>query len=119
MQPGDLTEYVEVQEFKEVQATDGSGDRIKSYQTIFPIYASKEDVSTKEFVSARASQIAISHRFIVRYSDVEPGTNWNKCRLFCDGLYYRIIAALADNRSGKEWVTLACESGVSKWQDQI
>lgn len=117
MQPGELTEYVEVQEYRETQATDGSGDRIKEYQTIFPIYASKEDVSTKEFISGRASQVAISHRFIVRFSDVEPGTNWNKCRLFCDGLYYRIIAGLSDNRTGKEWVTLACESGVLQWQD--
>ena len=50
MQPGELTEYVEVQEYRETQATDGSGDRIKEYQTIFPIYASKQDVSTKEFI---------------------------------------------------------------------
>lgn len=118
MQPGNLTEYVEVQSFKEIQTTDGSGDRIREYSTIFAVYAAKKDVSTKEFVSARAQQVAISHRFIIRFDDVEPGTDWRVCRLLCDGLYYRIIAALADDRTGKEWVTLACESGANQWLDR-
>ena len=54
---------------------------------------------------------------MLRQDDIEPNTDWTKCRLLCDGLYYRIIAPLRDNKTGREYITLACELGAYTWQD--
>lgn len=117
MQPGIFNHYVEVQKKKTVKATDDSGDRTTEYVTEFPVYADKVALSVRDFVASRANQSAISEKFQIRFTDIPIGINWLDYRLLCDGVYYRIIGPLSDNKGGNNWVTLACESGVTVWQD--
>ena len=117
MQPGQMNHYVEVQKKKLTVATDGSGDRTTEYITEFPVYADIDAQSVRDYIASRATQATITHRVVMRYSDA-PILDWRDYRLLCDGLFYRIIGALPDNRTGKEWITLACECGGYVWQDQ-
>lgn len=117
MQPGIFNHYVEVQKKKTVKAKDRSGDRTTEYVTEFPVYADKVALSVRDFVASRANQSAISEKFQIRFTDIPIGINWLDYRLLCDGVYYRIIGPLSDNKGGNNWVTLACESGVTVWQD--
>lgn len=117
MQSGSLNQYIEVQSQRPVLKTDGSGDRETVWTTIFPIYGRIVDASVRDFISARKEQKVIATRIMLRQDDIEPNTDWTKCRLLCDGLYYRIIAPLRDNKTGREYITLACELGAYTWQD--
>jgi len=117
MQAGKLNQYIEVQKKKQVLIPDGSGDRETVWATLFPIYGHIDDVSVRDLIAARKDQTGISVRVLLRQSDIEPNTNWNECRLFCDDLYYRVIQPLRDNRTGREWITLACEAGIYSWED--
>lgn len=117
MQSGNLNQYIEVQRQQPILKSNGSGDRETIWTTIFPIYGHITDASIRDFIAARKDQKVIATRILLRQSDIEPGTDWSKCRLFCDGLYYRIIAPLRDNKTGNEYVTLACELGAYTWQD--
>lgn len=96
---------------------DGSGDREVTWTTIFPIYGHIEDISVRDLIAARKDQSGIAVRVLLRQSDIEPLTNWKECRLLCDGVFYKVIQPLRDNRTGNEWITLACEAGVYTWQD--
>lgn len=118
MQPGEFNHYVEVQIEDVVQATDGSGDRIEGFRTVFEVYADMQGVSIRDFIAARSEQVVISHKFKIRFDDIPPNTNWLLYRLKCDDLYYRISGVLPDNKGGREWITLACESGTTVWQTQ-
>jgi len=117
MQTGKLTDYVEVQKKAIVQAKDGSGDRVEGYVTEFPVWADIQGVSVSEFIGARANQVKVSHRIVMRFSDVPKNIQWQDYRLLCDEQVYKIIGALPDNKSGKEWITLACESGSAVWPE--
>lgn len=117
MQSGDLNQYIEVQAKQPVLKTDGSGDREPQWTTIFAIYGHISDASVRDFVAARRDQHVVATRIYLRQSDIEPNTDWSKCRLLCDGLHYRIIGALHDNKSGREYINLACEQGVYVWKD--
>ncbi|WP_180110527.1 head-tail adaptor protein [Acinetobacter sp. YH12098] len=117
MQSGKLNQYIEVQSKNPVLKPDGSGDRETVWTTIFPIYGRIADASVRDFITARKEQKVIATRIVLRQDDIEPNTDWTKCRLLCDGLYYRIIAPLRDNKTGREYITLACELGAYTWQD--
>ena len=117
MQTGSLNQYIEVQRKQSVIKPDGSGDRETVWTTIFPIYGHITDASIRDFIAARKDQKVIATRIVLRQDDIEPNTDWSLCRLLCDGLYYRIIAPLRDNKTGREYVTLACELGAYVWQD--
>lgn len=117
MQPGQLNQYIEVQTKQVIVATNGSGDRKENWMTLFAIYGHVTDSSVRDLIAASREQSAVACRFVIRQSDVEPNTNWSKCRLLCDGLYYRIIRPMRDNRFGNEYLTLACEQGVYSWRD--
>ncbi|MDN5623044.1 MAG: phage head closure protein [Acinetobacter sp.] len=118
MQTGSLTDYVEVQKRGVVQASDGSGDRVTDYVTEFAVWADIQGVNVSEFIAARANQFKLSHRIVVRFNDVPHGIQWKDYRLLCEGEIYKILGALPDNRSGKEWITLTCESGSAVWPEQ-
>lgn len=117
MQPGQLNQYIEVQTKQVIVATNGSGDRKENWMTLFAIYGHVTDSSVRDLIAASREQSAVACRFVIRQSDVEPNINWSKCRLLCDGLYYRIIRPMRDNRFGNEYLTLACEQGVYTWRD--
>ncbi|NWK61416.1 head-tail adaptor protein [Acinetobacter sp. SwsAc3] len=117
MQTGKLNQFIEVQRKQSVIKNDGSGDRETVWTTIFPIYGHITDASIRDFIAARKDQKVIATRIVLRQDDIEPNTDWSLCRLLCDGLYYRIIAPLRDNKTGREYVTLACELGAYVWQD--
>ncbi|UFN54653.1 head-tail adaptor protein [Acinetobacter pittii] len=117
MQSGNLNQYIEVQQKMVEQAQDKSGDREEVWVNIFPIYGHITDSSVRDLIAAGKEQSAVACRIMIRQSDVLPGTDWTKCRLVCDGLYYRIIRPLRDNKTGNEYLTFACEQGVYKWQD--
>lgn len=119
MQSGLLSHFFEVQRKQIIQKDDGSGDREQSWSIYFVIDGKLEGQSVRDFVASRKDQSLIAVRITVRFSDVEPNTNWAQCRLFevDTGLYYRIVGVLPDNKTGREYVTLACEQGVYIWQD--
>ena len=117
MQSGDLNQYIEVETKQITVAPNGSGDRVESWTHSFYIYGHITDLSVRDMVAARKEQSGIATRIFLRQSDIEPNTDWKLCRLLCDGLYYRVIHAMRDNKTGLEYVTLACEQGVYKWQD--
>lgn len=117
MQAGILNQYIEVQQKLTEVTRDKSGDREEIWTTIFPIYGHIADLSVRDLIAASKEQSAVACRILIRQSDVLPGTDWSVCRLVCDGLYYRIISPLRDKKSGNEYLTLACEQGVYKWQD--
>ena len=118
MQAGDLNHYVEIQERTTVRATDGSGDQVEAIVTLFPVWAKIEGVSVKDLVASRQNQAQVSHRVVMRWADVNTIELGPRYRLLCEGKIYRIIGALPDNQTGREYVTLLCESGAFKWQDQ-
>lgn len=117
MQTGSLNQYIEVQSKQPVLKNDGSGDRETTWTTLFPIYGHITDASIRDFIAAQKDQKVIATRIVLRQSDIAPNTDWSKCRLLCDGMYYRIIAPLRDNKTGREYVNLACEQGAYTWQD--
>lgn len=117
MQAGGLNNFIEVQSKQTVKNTNSSGDRETVWVTKFHIYGHITDSSVRDFIAARKDQKVVATRILLRQDDIEPGTDWTKCRLLCDGLYYRIIAPLRDDKTGHEYVTLACELGAYIWQD--
>lgn len=117
MQSGELNRYIEVQRKQVTVSTDGSGDRVENWTTHFLIYGHITDSSVRDLIAAGREQSAVACRVEIRQSDIEPNTDWTKCRLFCEGLYYRIIRPMRDNKTGNEYLTLACEQGVYTWRD--
>lgn len=118
MQSGQLNRYCEIQERRMVRASDGSGDREEQYVTVLPIWAKIEGVSVKDLIASQAAQTVISHRVTLRFGDLVGIDIGPQYRIVSDGHVYRIIGALPDNKSGREYVTLACESGIFQWQDK-
>lgn len=119
MQSGQLNHFFEVQRKQLTLKNDGSGDREQTWPVFFLIDGMLEGQSVRDFMASRKEQSAIAVRITFRYSDIEPGTDWQQCRLFevDTGLYYRIAGALPDNKTGREYITLACELGAYTWQD--
>lgn len=118
LQAGQLDRYCELQERRLVRSSDGSGDREEHLVTVLAFWGRIEGVSVKDLIASQAAQTVISHRITVRQSDligIEIGPRY---RVISDGQAYRIIGALPDNKSGREYVTLACESGVYQWQEK-
>lgn len=118
MQSGELNRYVVIQQRQFIRVPDGSGDREEQIVDIFPVWAKIEGVSVKDLVASKQDKSQISHRVIMRWSDVNTIEIGPDYRLLCDNKIYRIIGALPDNKTGHEYVTLACESGAYQWQDQ-
>ena len=83
MQTGSLNQYIEVQSQRPVLKKDGSGDRETVWTTIFSIYGRIVDASVRDFISARKEQKVIATRVVLRQDDIEPNTDWTKCRLLC------------------------------------
>lgn len=116
-QAGVYNHYCEVQKITFAQADDGSGDRTETYVTLFPVWAKIEGQSVRDLIASRQDQSQVSHRITVRQSDVSTIEIGAGYRLLCEGRVYRIIGALPDNKTGRDEVTLACESGAFQWQD--
>lgn len=117
MQSGELNHYVEVQQRTKNRATDGSGDIEEAYVTVFPVWAKIVGQSVRDLVASKQDQVLITHRVIMRYADINSIDIGPNYRLLCEDRVYRIIGALPDDKSGREYVTLACESGAYQWQD--
>ena len=119
MQSGQLNRYFKVQKKQLVAKQDGSGDRETDWVDFFPINGQLSGLSVKDFIASRKDQTVTAVRILFRFSDIEPNTDWSKCRIYevDTNLYYRIIGALPDNATGREYITLACEQGAYTWQD--
>ena len=115
MRTGQLHHFITVERETSVRATDGSGDRIKSWKKEFDVWGDIDALSGRDYIAAKSQQSMVSHRISIRYSDIPLGFDWPGCRLESDGVIYKINAALPDNKNGKHWITLMCESGSAVW----
>lgn len=115
MRTGQLNHFLTIQREHSTRATDGSGDRIKSWQKEFDVWGDIDALSGRDYIAAKSQQTMISHRIGIRCSDIPPGFAWPGCRIESEGVIYKINAALPDNQNGKQWITLMCESGSAVW----
>lgn len=72
------------------------------------VRAAIQPLSAREFIAAQAGQVEIDTRITIRYRDVTPAM-----RVVHRGRVYNIKGVLTDPKSGLEYVTLACSSGVN------
>lgn len=63
-------------------------------------------LSAREFIAAAATQVAADARATIRY---RAGVT-SAMRLVHDGATYNVGSVLADNKSGREWLTLLVSS---------
>ena len=115
MRTGQLNHFLTIQRENSTRATDGSGDRNKSWSNEFDVWGDIDALSGRDYIAAKTQQTMISHRISIRYSDIPPGFEWPGCRIESEGVTYKINAALPDNQNGKQWITLMCESGSAIW----
>lgn len=115
MRTGQLNHFLTIQRENSTRATDGSGDRNKSWSNEFDVWGDIDALSGRDYIAAKVQQNMISHRISIRYSDIPPGFEWPGCRIESEGVTYKINAALPDNQNGKQWITLMCESGSAIW----
>lgn len=98
-----------------VEINRETGDRERVYQDIATVSAKISPVSVRDFVANHGQQHQVSTRITIRYrTDIDTD-----CRVYYPARqqYYRILGILADNQTGNDYLSLACESGVYQWAD--
>jgi SPP1 family predicted phage head-tail adaptor len=73
------------------------------------VWAAVEPLSVREFISASATQSAITTRITIR---TLPGFTPDM-RILHNGTIYNPAGALADNDSGLEYMTIPCTTGAN------
>lgn len=98
----------------EVQDPD-TGDLEIVWQDVATVWAAIAPLSAREFIAAQSENNKVTARVTIRY---RPDIN-GKMRLLHEakGMYYNIEGVLADDNSGKLYITLPVSEGV-KYQDE-
>lgn len=111
MQAGNLRHSVTIQSLQ-LELNDSDGEQSEDWVDAFPapLPAQILPLSGRELIAAAATASKVSTRIVVRY---RPGIVASM-RAVHRGLAYNITAVVPDNRSGREWLTLLCESGVNE-----
>jgi SPP1 family predicted phage head-tail adaptor len=65
-----------------------------------------EPLSSREYLAAQAGQFAAEVRVVIRW---RAGIT-SSMRIIHDGTIYNIGSVLADNKTGREWITLLASS---------
>lgn len=85
-----------------------TGEIVTSWQTIGEVWADINPLSAREYIQAQAWQGELTAKVVIRYRpDIKAGD-----RFSFRGNNYYIKAALPDNDSGLQHITLMCSQGV-------
>jgi len=88
-----------------------TGEMVEGWATVWDkVPASVEYLSVKDFIAAKATQSEMSARIVIRYREgVLPSM-----RILHRGNVFNIEGPpLADNKSGREYLTLTVSAGVN------
>jgi SPP1 family predicted phage head-tail adaptor len=108
MQAGKLRHHVSLQKPVKTQ-NPSTGAVVNSWQETAKLWAEVAPLSAREFVAAQATQSEVTTRITIRFrSDVTP-----KHRIVYAGKIYNIEGVLADDKSGRDYLTLPCSEGVN------
>lgn len=103
MQAGKLRHFVTLQRNDQKQDPK-TGAMLDHWVDVAPLWASVEPLSVRDFIAAQAAQSVISHRVTIRFrAGVHAGM-----RVLHGAAVYRVLGALPDPRSGREYLTLPC-----------
>lgn len=110
MEAGRLRHRIKLQRLQIDQDSDGAkvSEWVDALDFLLP--AEIVDLSGRELLAAEAVQAEITTRIRLRY---RPGINAGMRALHRD-IKYDIKSVLRDWRSGREWLTLLCASGVNE-----
>ena len=108
MQAGRLRHKVTIQEPVKSQDPE-TGAVINGWRDVVTVWAEITDLSAREFIAAQAVNSAVTTRIVIRF---RRGVT-NRNRIMYQGDIYNITGVLADNRSGREYLTLPCVKGVN------
>lgn len=108
MQAGKLRHRVSLQEPVKTQ-NPSTGAVVNSWQEVTKLWAEVAPLSAREFVGAQATQSQVTTRITIRFrSDVTA-----KHRIVYGGKMFNIEGVLADDKSGRDYLTLPCSEGVN------
>ena len=111
MKSGRMRQRITLQAFTET-VDDSDGERIEAWTDAVqsPIWAEVLPLSGAELIAAAATSSRVKTRFVIRNrAGVVPSM-----RVVYRGTYYAIEAVVADNKTGNQWLTLHCSSGVNE-----
>ena len=108
MQAGRLRHRVTIQEPVKSQDPE-TGAVINGWRDVVTTWAEITDLSAREFIAAQAVNSSITTRIVIRFRRGVTSRN----RIVHQGVIYNIAGALADNKSGKEYLTIPCSMGVN------
>lgn len=108
MQAGKLRHRVSLQKPVKTQ-NPSTGAVVNSWQETAKLWAEVAPLSAREFVAAQATQSEVTTRITIRFrNDVTP-----RHRIVYAGKIYNIEGVLADDKSGRDYLTLPCSEGVN------
>ncbi|QBR52661.1 phage head closure protein [Erwinia sp. QL-Z3] len=108
MQAGKLRHRIILQMPVKTQSPT-TGAVLNAWGDVAGLWADVVDLSAREFIAAQAAQSEITTRITIRYRDDVT----SKHRFSFKGQIYNIHGALADDKSGLEYLTLPCSKGVN------
>lgn len=114
MLAGQLRHRIIIQK-QTIELNRETGDRERVFKDIATVSAKISPVSVHDFVANQGEQYQVNTRITIRYrADVDT-----ECRIYYPARkqYYRIVGVLADNKTGNDYLSLACESGTYQWSD--
>lgn len=95
---------------QQVTETDSSGAIETFWEYVTTVWAAIEPISGREMLLAEQVQSGVNTRIITRYrSDIDASM-----RAKHNGRIYNIEAAIPDQDSGIEWMTLQCSIGLNE-----
>jgi SPP1 family predicted phage head-tail adaptor len=108
MQAGKLRHRLTLQ-MKTVTQDKTTGRLTETWQDVCKIWGNIAPLSAREFLASQSIQSEITTRITIRYKKNIDST----MRLLHGGKIYNIEGALADAKSGIEYLTLPCSEGVN------
>jgi len=105
---GDLRHRVVFEEREETQDLS-SGEIVFQWKFFSKAWAQISPISGREFLSASEEMSVVTTRIKVRFNSKIN----SKMRVRHKDKLYNVHAALADNESGEEWMTLYCSEGAT------
>ena len=111
LRAGNLRHKIDIWQQKEIQDPNNGSISHRWVLAFERVSAGVNPVSAREFIAAQASQYQYDVRITIRYN---PQID-NTMRVVFRGSTYEIKGVLPDDRSGLEWLTLFCQSGVEAY----
>jgi len=111
VQAGRLRHRVVIEDRAETRDADGDPLPVTWSTFADKVPAEIAPLSARDLVAAQAAQSEVSVRITIRWL---PGLKARmRIRDLVEGTVYNIAGTIADNRSGREWITIPCTEGVN------